>query len=148
MCGGFYYHYCSGINSKFLFIGFLFGSSLWEASVCLCYIWFLHEFYCIFSFESYRILSYVRNPMLVLSDSVCCTVESSVPNQHRQSSLQCLYLHANEVLISLWGKQRILLLIVPFLLSKLRYSLVQVNFDKFPICWTLSVWDQYTWNIS
>ena len=131
----------------FLFIGFLFGSSLLEVSVCLCYIWFLHEFHCIFSFESDRILSYVRNLVLVLSDSVCCTVESSVPNQYQRSSLQCLDFHGNKVLISLWGKQRILLIIVPLLLSELRYSLLQVNLAEIPICWTLPVWDQYTWNI-
>ena len=131
-----------------MFIGFLFGSSLLEVSVYLCYIWFLHKFDCIFSFESCRILPYVRNPILVLSDSVCCTVESSVPNQYQQSSLQCLDLHANKVLTGLWGKQRILLIIVSFLLPKLRYNLLQVNFAEFPICWALSVWDQYTWNIS
>ena len=122
-----------------MFIGFLFGSSHLEVFVCLCYIWFLHEFDCIFSFESYCILSYVRNPMLVLSDSVCCTVESSVPNQYQQSSLQCLDLHANKVLISLWGKQWILLIILPFLLSKLRYSVLQVNFAEFPITSTFEI---------
>ena len=100
------------------------------------------------NFESYRIISYVRNHILVLSDSVCCTVERSVLNQYQQSSLQCLDLQANKVLISLWGKQQILLIIVPFLLSKLWHSLLLVNFAEFSICWTLPVWDQYIWNIS
>ena len=88
------------VRSKcFLFIGFLFDSSFLDAFVCLCYICSLHEFHCIFSFESNRILSYVRNPIFVLSNSVCCTVEISVPNQYQQSSLRCLDLHANKVSI-------------------------------------------------
>ena len=121
--------------------------------LCFCYIWFLHEFHCIFSFESYpvlsyHILSYFKNPILVQSNSICCTVESSVPNQYQRSILQCLDLHANKVLISLWRKQRILLIIVSFLLSKLRNILLQVNFAELQIYWTLPVWDQYTWNIS
>ena len=41
-----------------------------------------------------------QNPILLLSDSVCCTVENSVPNQYQQSSLHCLDLHENKVLIS------------------------------------------------
>ena len=53
----------------------------------------------------------MNNPILVLSDSSCCTV---VPNQYQRSCLQCLDLHANKVLISLWGIQLILLIIALF----------------------------------
>ena len=83
---------------------------------------------------SHRILSYVNNPILVLPDSVCCAV---VPNQYQRSSLQYLGLRANKALISLWGKQQILMIIVSLLLSKPQYSLLQVNFAELPICWTL-----------
>ena len=95
---------------------------------------------------SYPIVFYpMSRILLALSDSVCCTI---VPNQYQRSNWQSLGLHANKVLISLWRKQRILLIIVSLLLSKLRYSLLQVNFAELPICWTLPVWNQYTWNIS